>query len=71
MDEMEFRAVLASNLRAERARKKITQEKLAELSNVSPKHVNKIENGVVTPSIYIIFKFAKTLGVTINDLINI
>ena len=68
--ERELRKVLAHNLRVERAKKELTQEQLAELTNVSAKHVTKIETEKVTPSIYIVYKFAKALEVSVDDLLN-
>lgn len=67
--EQKLRNKLAHNLKVERAKKNLTQEKLAELSDVSFKHVTKIENGNVTPSIYIVYKFANVLDVSIDDLL--
>ena len=67
--EEKLRKKLAHNLKVERAKNDLTQEQLAELSNVSTKHVTKIENGKVTPSVYIVYKFAKALKTTIDDLL--
>lgn len=67
--EQEIREKLAHNLKVERAKKNWTQEQLAESSNVSTKHVTKIETLKVTPSVYIVYKFSKALGVTIDDLL--
>ena len=57
--EQKLRKILAYNLRVERAKKDYTQEELAELANISTKHLTKIENENVTPSIYIIYKLAE------------
>lgn len=67
--EQELRATLAYNLRVERAKKDISQEYLAEKAEISPKHLTKIENEKVTPSIYIVYKLARALELTVNDLI--
>ena len=67
--ESELRKNLAHNLRVERAKKELTQEQLAELANVSAKHVTKIENENVTPSVYIVYKFARVLGTTVDGLL--
>ena len=66
--EQELREIIAINVRVERAKRGITQECLAELSSISPKHITKIEKAKVTPSIYLIYKIAKALGVTIDNL---
>ena len=67
--EEKIRQNLAYNLKVERAKKSLTQEKLAELADVSTKHITKIERRKVTPSIYIVYKLAKVLNVTVDKLI--
>lgn len=66
--EQELRERIALNMKIERVKKGFTQEKLAELSEVSTKHITKIEKGKVTPSIYLVYKIAKALEVTIDTL---
>ena len=68
--EQKFREQLALNMRVERARKSLTQEKLAELSGISAKHITKIEKASVTPSAYLVYKIAKALDVSVDSLIN-
>ena len=68
--EQDFREQIALNMRIERARKGMTQEKLAELSEISAKHITKIEKAKVTPSVYLIYKIAKVLDVSIDTLTN-
>jgi putative transcriptional regulator len=60
---------IADNLRQIRAKKRISQENLAELCGISQQYVCKIENEKVNPSITILFKIASALDVTINDLV--
>ena len=67
--EQDLRKKLAHNLKVERAKAELTQEKLAELSGVSAKHITKIENMKATPSIYIVYKIAKIFDVSIDDLL--
>lgn len=66
--EQELRERIAVNIRIERARKGLSQEGLAELVDISPKHITKIEKARVTPSIFLVYKIAKALGVTIDTL---
>ena len=68
-NELKLRNILALNIRVARTRKQITQETLAELSDISVKHITKIENAQVTTSIYFIYKIAKVLDVTIDELV--
>lgn len=66
--EQEFREILALNLKVERTKRRLTQEQLAELAGVSTKHLTKIENAKVTPSSFLIYKFAKILNVSLDEL---
>ena len=68
--ELNFRERLALNVRVERARKNLTQEKLAELSGISAKHITKIEKANVTPSVYLVYKIAKVLDTSVDSLIS-
>lgn len=60
--------VLASNLRAERARSDLSQEELAARSGVSAASLIKYESGEMTPGIDKIVSMAGALGCTPNDL---
>lgn len=68
VDENKLREILALNMRIERRRKNITQETLADMCDISVKHITKIENAQVTTSIYFIYKIAKALDVSIDEL---
>ncbi len=68
-EEYNLREILSLNIRIERRRKRMTQEALAELADISVKHVTKIENAQVTPSIYFVQRIAKALDVTIDELV--
>ncbi len=67
-EEQKFRNTLGLNIKVARARKRITQETLAEIVDISTKHLTKIENGGVTTNIYLISKIATALDVTIDEL---
>ena len=67
--EQKLRQIIALNMKIERVKKRITQEKLAELVEVSTKHITKIEKAKVTPSIYLVYKIAEVLEVTIDTLV--
>ncbi len=61
--------ILAENIRVERARKRISQEHLAEMSDITPQHLYRIENAKVCPTILVVANIAKSLGVSLNDLL--
>ncbi len=60
--------ILASNIRAERVRKNLSQNKLAELIDVSENTIRKIEKGNQTPSAFIVYDIANALNVSLDDL---
>lgn len=62
-------SILASNIKAERNRKNITQAELAELINMSDSAISLIERGIQTPSIFVVHDIARVLSIDINDLL--
>lgn len=60
--------ILGNNIRAERMRKRLSQMKLAEKIDISSDSLFKIENAKQTPSAFIIFDIANTLGISIDEL---
>lgn len=69
MDNKQLNKNIADNLRQIRARKRISQDNLAEMCEISQQYICKIENEKVNPSIHILFKIAEALEITVNDLI--
>lgn len=67
--EKQLRKNIADRLRIYRAKERISQEQLAEKSNLTQTYVYKLENEMANPSIFVILKLAKALNVTVNDLI--
>ena len=63
------REIIETNLRKFRAIKRISQEELAELSDLSQQYICSIENAKVNPSIFTMMKIAEALNVSVNDLI--
>jgi transcriptional regulator with XRE-family HTH domain len=45
-----------------------TQEALAKAAKVSQSYIARVESGEVTPSVRVLERLAKVLGVSINDL---
>ena len=69
MDLKDLNKNIADNLRQIRAKNRISQDELAELCGISQQYICKIEHEKVNPSIYILFKIADSLKITVNDLI--
>ncbi len=61
----------AENIRAERARKKYSQEKLAEMADITPEYLARIEKEKYSPSLVVITKLAIALEVNVDKLIPI
>ncbi len=70
MNRQDIIKKFAENVRVERARKKISQEKLAEMANISPEYLSRIEAGKYSPSLVVITNLAKALDVSVETLIN-
>ena len=60
---------LREAIRNERKNKRITQEELAEMLEVSPTHVKHIESGHRKPSIEILFGLAKILNISLDGVV--
>ena len=50
--------------------KRLSQEKLAELTGVSQEHIAKIEAGVNVPSLELLISIANALDVSSDDLLS-
>ena len=69
MNDKQIKQNIASNIRQYRAKKKISKEKVSELTGISQQHISNIENEQVNPSIELLLKIADALDVTLNDLV--
>ncbi len=59
---------MKNSIKIERARKNITQAKLAELAGVSRQTINTIELGKYVPSTVLSLKLADIFGVEVSDI---
>ena len=59
---------LGINIKSERLRKNSSQEKLAELTNISRNSVSLIETGKINPTVLKVIDIAKALGTDLNSL---
>ena len=50
-----------------RKKKKHTQQELADALNIDRTHLSKVETGMVNPSLTLLGRLAKKLGVSIKD----
>ena len=59
----------AGNLRAQRARLRLSQEQLSKLSGVAPQSIKNYENEENTPSVDAACRLASALGISLNELV--
>lgn len=71
MDRQEIIKNFAENLRVERARKMYSLEKLAEMAEITPEYLARVEKEKYSPSLVVIVKLALALNIPINKLITI
>ena len=65
---MNEKECLGKKIRTLRKAKKITQKKFAEMIDVCPRHMVKIEMGYVYPSFVTLKKISSVLGVSLQSL---
>ncbi|MBO6940858.1 MAG: helix-turn-helix transcriptional regulator [Deltaproteobacteria bacterium] len=63
------RGVLARQLKRQRRKARLTQRDLAEVANLSPEFVSRIERGVTSPSLETFLRLCQSLSCTPNDLL--
>lgn len=71
VDRKTLLQLLAENIRAERARKNLSQEDLAEIADITQQHLYRLENAKVCPTILVAANIALALGVDLNILLPI
>lgn len=64
----EFTSRLSSRLRDIRKSKKLTQQELAEKAGLHLTYVGHLELGKYHPTVFVMWKISKALGVSINEL---
>ena len=60
---------IGARIKAARERVHLTQEKLAEIVDISPTHMSVIERGVKTPKLDTFVRIANALGVSADALL--
>jgi transcriptional regulator with XRE-family HTH domain len=66
---MDMRKLVGRNVRRAREARKLTQERLAELSGFSQQYISGLEHGQRNPTIVTIYEIAVALGVSHIDLV--
>ncbi|MEQ1844003.1 MAG: helix-turn-helix transcriptional regulator [Nitrospira sp.] len=65
---MEIKRAVGKRIKIVRQRNGLTQDQLAEQVGLSPKYISGIERGVENPTMDILIRLAKVLGVEPYDL---
>lgn len=68
MNDEQILQIVADNIRLERLRQRISQEKLAEQIGISTKYLNMIENRKSNPTILVVIKICKALNISIETI---
>ena len=68
MDDKKILEQFSDNIRLERLRKRLSQEKLAEMVDISTKYLNMIENRKANPTIVIVIKICMALNIDLNSI---
>ena len=68
MTVKELQSRFSQNLKNERKKALLTQEKLAELAGLHPTHIGRIERAEKTVTIKSLYKIVKILGLSMEEL---
>ena len=66
--ELDYKAI-GKRIKIARIRADLTQERLAELTDISPTHMSNIETGTTRVSLTALVSIANALSVTLDDLL--
>ncbi|HFL3151583.1 TPA: helix-turn-helix domain-containing protein [Clostridioides difficile] len=66
--ELDFRAI-GQRIKIARIKKRLTQDTVSEMVNVTPSHMSNIETGKSTVSLQTLISIANVLGVSIDELL--
>ena len=66
--ELDYKAI-GKRIKIARIKSDLTQERLAELVEISPTHMSNIETGTTRVSLSTIVSLANALSVTVDDLL--
>lgn len=66
--ELDFKAI-GQRIKIARIRKKLTQDTVSEMINITPFHMSNIETGKTSVSLQTLISIANVLGVSIDELL--
>ena len=65
-----LRRLLGANVRRLRSSKKLSQEELAFEAEIDRTYVSQIERAIINPSLLVLHKVARVLGVNIVEMLS-
>lgn len=68
MDDKTILDKVSDNIRIARLQQRLSQEKLAEMVDISTKYLNMIENRKANPTIVIVVKICVALGISLDTI---
>lgn len=68
MDDKVILDKVSDNIRLARLQQRLSQEKLAEMVDISTKYLNMIENRKANPTIVIVIKICIALNINLNTI---
>jgi len=68
---MNVRAIVAWNLRRIRVLRGLSQEGLAVDADVDRTYVGRLERGLINPTVGVLARLAKALGVSVSELLTV
>lgn len=71
MKNKEINIQILNNLRAERNRRNLSQEELAEMAELQRQHISKIENGQIDVRISTLIPILKALDIKFEQLFDV
>lgn len=66
--DLDFKAI-GQRIKIARIRKKLTQDTVSELINITPSHMSNVETGKSTVSLPTLVSIANVLGVSVDELL--
>lgn len=69
MDKDSFKKEIGFKIKVERMRRKISQEKLAEMADCSLSYIGFVERGKMSLSLYNFLKIAKALELNVAEFL--
>ncbi len=60
---------VGSRIRHQRKRRKLSQEQLAEKSDLHPSYIGQLERGIKTPTIDTLYRITKGMNLSLSDFL--